>query len=54
VAAETDPLPFIILLIVGLLIGTGGHIYKSNTAIALGVGLVFLGTVVLPAIVYFR
>ena len=53
-AAETDPLPFILLLIIGLLIGTGGHVYKSKTAIAIGVALVFLGTVILPAIVYYK
>ena len=52
--AETDPLPFILLLIFGLLIGTGGHIYKSKTAIATGVALVFLGTVILPAIIYYK
>jgi F0F1-type ATP synthase assembly protein I len=53
VAAETDPLPFILLLILGLIVGTAGHVYKSKTAIATGVALVFLGTVLLPAIVYY-
>ena len=52
-AAETNPVPLIVLVLLGFLVGTGGHVYKNKTAIATGIGLVFLGTVILPAIIYF-
>ena len=52
-ALSTSPGPFIALTLLGFVVGTAGHIYKSNTAIATGIGMVFLGTVILPAIVFF-
>jgi hypothetical protein len=51
-ALSTSPGPFIALTLLGFLVGIGGHIYKSNSAIAIGIGMVFLGTVVLPGIVF--
>ena len=43
---------FIALMAFGFLIGTFGHIYKSNTAIALGIAMVFSATILLPLLVY--
>jgi hypothetical protein len=44
--------PFIALLVGGFAIGVMGHIVRSRTAVAIGIGLVFLATVVLPLLVY--
>ena len=51
---EPDPLPFIVLMGLGFLIGIGGHIYKSKTAIATGIGMIFLATILLPLGLYFN
>jgi hypothetical protein len=47
----TSPWPFIILMLAGFLIGTFGHIAKLKGLVALGIGLIFLGTFILPLIV---
>jgi hypothetical protein len=49
---EPDPLPFVILMGLGFVIGIGGHIYKSKTAIATGIGMIFLATILLPLGLY--
>ncbi len=43
-----DPRPFVALMIVGFVIGVIGHIVKVRTIIAVGIGMVFLGTFLLP------
>ncbi len=43
-----DPRPFVALMIIGFAIGVIGHIVKVRTIVALGIGLVFLGTFLLP------
>lgn len=47
----SSPWPFVILMLVGFLVGTFGHIIKSKSLIATGIGLIFMGTLVLPLIV---
>jgi hypothetical protein len=47
----SSPWPFVILMLAGFVIGTFGHIIKSKPVIATGIGLIFLGTLVLPLIV---
>ncbi len=47
----SSPWPFVILMLVGFLVGTFGHIIKSKTLIATGIGLIFMGTLVLPLII---
>jgi hypothetical protein len=44
--------PFIALLALGFLVGVIGHITKSRTAVAIGVGLIFLTTVLLPLLLF--
>jgi hypothetical protein len=44
----TDPRPFVALMIVGFAIGIVGHIIRVKTLVALGIGLIFLGTFLLP------
>jgi hypothetical protein len=45
---EVSPSFFIVLLALGFLIGTVGHIVKSRTLVAVGVILVFAATVFIP------
>ncbi len=41
-----DPLPFIALMGFGFVIGIAGHLYRSRTAIAAGIGLILVATLV--------
>ncbi len=45
---QTSPTPFIIAFGIGMLLGTMGHVYKSKTMVAIGVGMIMLSTVVVP------
>jgi hypothetical protein len=47
-AFEVSPTFFIVLFGVGFLVGTLGHLIRSRTLVVLGVGMVFLATVLLP------
>ena len=43
-----DPKAFLVLILLGFLVGTLGHIYKSKTMIATGIAMIFLATVGIP------
>ncbi len=45
---RVSPSFFLVLLGLGFLIGTIGHIVKSRTIVAIGVILIFAATLVLP------
>lgn len=45
-----SPTPFVVLMIVGFVIGVIGHITRTKGLIALGIGLIFLATFLLPLI----
>jgi hypothetical protein len=49
---DPDPLPFIALMGLGFVIGVAGHIYKSRTAVATGIGMIFVATLLLPLGIY--
>jgi hypothetical protein len=49
---ESDPLPYIVLMGIGFLVGVTGHVYKSKTVIATGIGMIFVATLLLPLGVY--
>jgi hypothetical protein len=51
-AFDPQPGPFIAVMALGFLIGTLGHVYKSKTMIATGIGMVFLATLGLPLALY--
>jgi hypothetical protein len=51
-AFDPSPLPFVLLMALGFLIGAGGHVYRSRLAIATGIALVLIATVLLPLAVY--
>lgn len=44
---------YVALLVLGFVVGTAGHVYKSTFAIALGILMVFSATVVIPGVVFF-
>jgi hypothetical protein len=46
-----SPTFFVVVLLLGFVIGTFGHVVKSRTLVALGIGLVFSATVALPVVV---
>ena len=52
-AFNATPGPFIALMALGFIVGTAGHVYKSSTAIAIGIGLIFMATLGLPLAIYF-
>jgi hypothetical protein len=51
-AFDPSPVPFIVLMGVGFFVGTVGHVYKSKTLIATGIGLIFMATLGLPLALY--
>ena len=44
--AVVDPLPYIALMGAGFVIGAAGHLYRSNAAIAAGIGIILVATLV--------
>jgi hypothetical protein len=49
---DRDPLPFVALMALGFLIGAAGHLYHSRTAIATGIAMIFIATLLLPLALY--
>ena len=47
---QTDPTPYLILFGVGFLIGALGHMTQTKALVILGVGMVFLATIILPLV----
>lgn len=44
----SDPRPYVAMMLVGFVVGVAGHIVRSKPLVALGIGLIFLGTFLLP------
>ena len=44
----SDPRPFVAMMLIGFVIGVIGHIVRSKALVALGIGLIFLATFLLP------
>ena len=51
-AFDPSPVPFVVLMAAGFVIGGIGHLYSSKTLIATGIGLIFLATLGLPLGIY--
>ena len=49
---DPSPLPFIALMGLGFVVGVAGHIYGSKTAVATGIGMIFIATLLLPLVLY--
>ena len=44
----TDPRPYVALMLVGFVIAVIGHVTRTRGLVALGIGLIFLATFLLP------
>ena len=51
-AFSPSPVPFVVLMALGFLVGVTGHVYRSRPMIATGVGLVLIATLLLPLALY--
>ncbi len=51
-ALDPSPMPYVVLMAFGFLVGIAGHVYRSRVAIASGIALVFVATLLLPLVVY--
>jgi hypothetical protein len=51
-AFDPSPVPFVVLMALGFVLGGVGHLYASKTLIATGIGLIFLATLGLPLGIY--
>jgi hypothetical protein len=44
--------PFAGVMLIGFVVGVAGHVVKSRTLVALGIGLIFLATVIAPLVLF--
>lgn len=44
----TDPRPYVAMMLAGFVIGIAGHVTRTKALVALGIGLIFLATLLLP------
>lgn len=51
-SGDPDLTVFIVLTLLGFVIGMAGHVYKSTVAILVGIVLIMVATIVLPLIVF--
>lgn len=49
---EIRPAPFVALFGFGFLLAAGGHLYKSNFVVGLGLAIVMLALVLIPVALY--
>jgi hypothetical protein len=40
--------PYLTLMLVGFVLGTVGHLYKSKLVVGIGIAMIFLATLLLP------
>jgi hypothetical protein len=45
-----NPTPFVVMMVAGFVIGVVGHVVRAKALVALGIGLIFLATFVLPLV----
>lgn len=45
-----SPTPFVVLMVMGFVIGVIGHVVRAKGLVALGIGMVFLATFLLPLV----
>jgi hypothetical protein len=46
----TDPEPYLMLLVLGFLVGTLGHLFQSKTVVAGGILMILAATIILPLV----
>jgi hypothetical protein len=51
-AFSPSPVPFIVLMAIGFVVGIAGHLYGSRPVVATGIGMIFIATLLLPLALY--
>jgi hypothetical protein len=51
-AFSPSPVPFIVLMALGFVVGVAGHVYRSRPAVVAGIGLIVIATLLLPLAIY--
>lgn len=51
-AFSPSPVPFVVLMALGFVVGVTGHVYRSRPMVATGIGLIFIATLLLPLAIY--
>jgi hypothetical protein len=46
-----NPTPFVLMMAAGFVVALAGHVVRAKSLVALGIGLIFLATFVLPLLV---
>ena len=46
-----NPVPFVVMMGAGFVIALTGHIVRARSLVALGIGLIFLATFLLPLLI---
>ncbi|MEJ7892526.1 MAG: hypothetical protein WKF94_07775 [Solirubrobacteraceae bacterium] len=49
---DPDLALFIFIMLIGFVIGTMGHVANSRLMVILGIALIFVGTVLLPLLIF--
>ena len=49
---DPSPDPYILLLLIGFVVGGFGHVVGSKILVAIGLGLVYAGILILPLVNY--
>jgi hypothetical protein len=51
-AFSPSPAPFIVLMALGFIVGTTGHVYRSRPLVIAGIAMIFVATLLLPLAIY--
>jgi hypothetical protein len=51
-AFSPSPVPFIVLMALGFVVGVTGHVYGSRPLVASGISMIFFATLLLPLALY--
>jgi hypothetical protein len=46
-----NPTPFVLMMAAGFVVAVAGHVVRAKSLVALGIGLIFLATFLLPLLV---
>jgi hypothetical protein len=46
-----NPTPFVLMMAAGFVVAVAGHVVRSRSLVAFGIGLIFLATFLLPLLV---
>ena len=49
---DPDPAPFILLVVIGFLVGGAGHLYRSKFLVATGIAMIMAAVLGIPLVLY--